>query len=250
MALILKELANLLDQEVYTNLINILIKDSNDSVRIPLMDCLMALNNHPNLNGLQEFISNLMTKLSVDESWRVRLTVADKVHELLVFNYLSNYLKQTAVEIYIKLLKDKEAETRNVCCQRLEIIASKIGKEDLMDRILSELKNIEKDSVSYVRGALASTLLRISPLIGKVKTNDYIFPVFLNLIKDESHDIRMTLVKTFDRLHEVINIDIFVQSIIPSLLEIANNKSWRIRIQITESIPVIARILVYSYFYF
>ena len=72
--------------------------------------------------------------------------------------------------------------------------------------------------------------------------------MFLNLIKDESHDIRMTLIKTLDRLHEVINIDIFVQSIIPSFLEIAQNKSWRIRIQITESIPVLARILVIFYF--
>jgi serine/threonine-protein phosphatase 2A regulatory subunit A len=249
MAIVLKEFPALVDHQIYTNIINILINDSNDSVRIPIMDCIVALNNHPNLSDLQEFISNTLTNLSADESWRVRLTVGDKIHELLSFSYLSSFLKNRVVEIYVKLLKDKEAETRSICCQRLELISSKIGKEGLMDLILSELKNIEKDSVSYVRAALASSLLRISPLIGKAKTNDYIFPIFLNLIKDESHEIRMTLVKTFDRLHEVINIDIFVQSIIPSLLEIASNKSWRIRIQITESIPVLARILVLLYLY-
>ena len=240
----LKDLSILIEEEVLKNLINILIRDSNDTVRLPIMDALVALKNHSNAAKLQDYIVNIMNKLHTDESWRVRLTVADKLHEFFTFPGLSVNLKKTAVDVFCKLLEDKEAETRNVCCLKLELIAEKIGKEDIFDNILLDLKKFEKDSVSYVRGALASTLLRICPLVGKIKTNEYIFPIFLNLIKDESHDIRMTLIKTLDRLHEVINIDIFVQSIIPSLLEIANNKSWRIRIQITESIPVLARILV------
>lgn len=208
------------------------------------MEAIIALKHHPNLDKFNEFIITILNKLSVDESWRVRLTVADKIHEIFSFPRLSKELKAASTDIFAKLLEDTEGETRNTCCLRLELVAEKIGKEDLMDKILIQLKKVEKDTVTYVRGALASTLLRICPLIGKNKTNDFVFPVFLNLIKDESHDIRMTLIKTLDRLHEVINIDIFVQSIIPSFLEIASNKSWRIRIQITESIPVLARILV------
>jgi hypothetical protein len=45
-------------------------------------------------------------------------------------------------------------------------------------------------------------------------------------------------------LNEVLNIDVLLPSLIPSLVEIASNKSWRVRIQITESIPVMARIMV------
>ena len=237
-------MSNQIDDETFYKLIDTLIKDSNDTVRVPIMDSIVSLKSHPNLNKMQDYIITVINKLSTDESWRVRLTVADKLHEILCFPQLSKSLKLRAVEIFAVLLTDKEAENRNICCLRLEAIAETIGKEDLMDLILTEIKKLEKDPVSYVRGALASTLLRISPLIGKNKTNDFVFPIFLNLIKDESHDIRMTLIKTLDRLHEVINIDIFVQSIIPSLLEIATNKSWRIRIQIAESIPVLARILV------
>lgn len=240
----LKDYAGLIEDDAYISIVNTFIQDSNDTIRLPLMDALVELKNNINLKNLQAYIMETIEKLAVDESWRVRLTVADKIHEILGFPHISNNLKNSAVKIFINLLNDKEAETRNVCCLKLEGIAEKIGKEDLMDGLLAELNKIEKDSVTYVRAALASTLLRICPLIGKSKTNDYVFPVFLNLIKDESHDIRMTLIKTLDRLHEVINIDIFVQSIIPSLLEIADNKSWRIRIQITESIPVLARILV------
>ncbi len=250
LATCLKDLSLFIDEEIYLGIIETLIKDTNDTVRLPLMDAVVALKTHSALSKtqMQKFIENTITKLSTDESWRVRLTVADKIHEILYFPVLSPGVKQTVVEIFSKLLDDKEAETRNVCCMKLEAIAERIGKEEIMDNILIELKKIEKDGVSYVRGALASTLLRICPLVGKNKTNDFVFPVFLNLIKDESHDIRMTLIKSLDRLHEVINIDIFVQSIIPSLLEIANNKSWRIRIQITESIPVLARILVINFF--
>jgi serine/threonine-protein phosphatase 2A regulatory subunit A len=244
LALCMKDLALFIDQEIFKTIVVTLLKDSNDAVRLHIIDSLVALKSHQNINNLQEFLIDGLKKLSEDESWRVRLTVADKLHEFLYFPYVSNSLRQTLVDIFVKLLDDKESETRNVCCLKLEPISERIGKDDIMDAILIQLKKIEKDSVSYVRGALASTILRICPLVGKSKTNEFVFPIFLNLIKDESHDIRMTLIKTLDRLHEVINIDIFVQSIIPSLLEIANNKSWRIRIQITESIPVLARILV------
>lgn len=240
----LKDLTLLIDDELFVYLVTNLQKDSNDSVRIPIMDALVALKSHPQVQKYTDFIIGSLVKLSTDESWRVRLTVADKIHEILAFNNLNPNLKSTAVELYAKMFDDTEGETRNVCCQKLEVIAEKIGKEDSIDKVLAQLKKLEKDNVSYVRAALASTILRICPLIGKNKTNEYVFPVFLNLIKDESHDIRMTLIKTLDRLHEVINIDIFVQSIIPSIIEIANNKAWRIRIQITESIPVLARILV------
>ena len=84
------------------------------------------------------------------------------------------------------MFEDTEAEIRNICCLRLEVIAEIFGKQEIFDQVLQQLKKIEKDQISYVRGALASTMLRICPLIGKSKTSDFIFPVFLNLIKDRS----------------------------------------------------------------
>lgn len=208
------------------------------------MDTLVSLKTHSNLSRLNEFITTTMNSLCSDESWRVRLTVADKIPEIINFPSIDNSMKDKIMDMFVKLLDDTEAETRNTCCLKLEQIAEKLGKEPCIERILMQLKKLEKDPTSYVRAALASNLLRICPLIGKQKTNDYIFPIFLNMIKDENHDIRMTLIKSLDRLHEVINIDHFVQSIIPSFVEISSNKSWRTRIQVSESIPVLARILV------
>lgn len=250
LAITLKDLSNLIDDELFADLVSTLLKDSNDTVRIHIIDAIISLKNHPKLDQFSDFISNVVLKLSNDESWRVRLTVCDKIHGVLNFPFLRPQAKSLLIEVYAKMFEDTEAEIRNICCLRLESIAEKIGKEELFDKVLLELKKIEKDSISYVRGALASTILRICPLIGKNKTSDYIFPIFLNLIKDESHEIRMTIIKSLDRLNEVLNIDVLLPSLIPSLVEIASNKSWRVRIQITESIPVMARIMVIMNFIF
>jgi len=201
------------------------------------MDNIVAIKN--NIKNI-DFIPNVIVKLCSDESWRVRLTAADKMHELLSLTPL----KSIIIESYSKLFEDNEAEVRNICCLRLENICSKSGKDDIIDKILIQLKKLEKDSVNYVRAALASSLLKSAPLIGKSKTNDYIFPIFLNLIKDENHDIRLTLFKSIDSLNQVICVDIFIQSILVSIVEIANNKIWRTRIQICDNIPIIAGILV------
>ncbi len=244
LAVTMKDLSNIIDDELFAELLSILLKDTNDTVRIHIIDSIISLKSHPRLDQFSDFISNVLLKLSNDESWRVRLTVCDRIHEILNFPYLRPTTKNLLIEIYAKMFEDTEAEIRNICCLRLEYIAEKLGKDELLDKVLVELKKIEKDSVSYVRGALASSILRICPLIGKNKTSDFIFPIFLNLIKDESHEIRMTIIKSLDRLNEVLNIDVLLPSLIPSLVEIASNKSWRVRIQITESIPVMARIMV------
>jgi serine/threonine-protein phosphatase 2A regulatory subunit A len=242
LAVVIKDLISLLEPDAYANFINNFIEDSNDIVRIPIIDTLAVIK--ANHNKYYELIYNVLTKLGVDESWRVRLTIADKAHEILSFPGIPDLLKSTIVDIYAKLFEDQEAEVRNICCQRLEPICQKLAKDESLDKILVQLRKIEKDSVSYVRAALANTLLKTCPVIGKIKTNEHIFPIFLNLIKDDNHDIRMTLLKNLDSLHKVISVDVFIQSILISIVEIANNKIWRTRIQICDIIPILANIMV------
>jgi serine/threonine-protein phosphatase 2A regulatory subunit A len=243
-ASVLKEFVLFLEKEIFCSIFITFLKDTNDTIKIHLIDVIISLRYHKQFDSFQEFIADSILSLSIDESWRVRFTIADKINEVLAIPNISQKLKVTLVEIYAKMFEDGEAEIRNTCCLRLEKIADKIGKEDLIDKILVQFKKVEKDSVTYVRGSIANSILKVCPYIGKSKTNDFIFPVFLNLIKDENHDIRMALISNLEKLNEVINIEIFVQSVIPSLLEISSNKSWRIRNQVIEIIPTIAKILV------
>jgi len=243
-ASVLKDLAVYLEKEIFSSIFITFLKDSNDSIKIHLIDSIISLKFHKQIDTFQDFISDCIMSLSIDESWRVRFSVADKIQELLALPNITQKLKTSLVDIFAKLFEDSESEIRNTCCLKLELIAERIGKEEIMDRILIQLKKLEKDSVSYVRGSLAETILKVCPYIGKSKTNDFIFPVFLNLMKDENHNIRMALIGNLEKLNEVIAIDIFVQSLIPSLNEITANKSWRIRNQVLEIIPTIALIVV------
>jgi serine/threonine-protein phosphatase 2A regulatory subunit A len=124
----------------------------------------------------------------------------------------------------------------------LEEITKILKNENNFDKILQNLRKLEKDQKNYVKGALASNVLKICELIGPKKTNDYIFPIFLTLIKDENIEIRMNLINNLSKLNKVIEIDNIIESIMPPIKEISANKSWRIRIQIMEIIPVLAKL--------
>ena len=130
-----------------------------------------------------------------------------------------------------------------MACKKLDIVSEYLGKEESFDKVLSCLKSLKSDSLSYVRSSLASIVLSIAPKIGPKKTHEYIFPIFLDLIKDEDHDIRMIIIKNLDKLNEVVNIDNYVQGILPSLIEISDNNNWRVRAQVEETVPVFARIV-------
>jgi len=163
----------------------------------------------------------------------------------LINKIQSNYpeIKNIILKAFLKLLQDVEGEVRSMACQKLDDISEYLCKEEEFDKILSCLKDLKSDSLSYVRSSLASNILSIAPIIGSKKTNEYIFPIFLDLIKDEDHDIRMVIIKNLDKLNEVVNIDKFVQGIIPSLIEISDNNNWRVRNQVQEIVPVFARIV-------
>jgi len=240
---LLPEITQYLQINFIQKIINIFLEDKNDTTHIDIMNIIVSMKNLNNLSEIMDYLEKVLTKLACDNNWRVRLTVCDKLYEILNFPQITNKIKQTSIEIFVKLLEDSEAEVKNICCLRLEDMTKVLYKEDNFDRILKGIKKLEKDNTTYVRGALASNLLKICPYIGQKKTNDFIFPIFLNIIKDENHDIRMTLIKTLENLNKVLNVDSIIQGIIPSFIEISSNKSWRVRIQIMDVIPILSKIL-------
>ena len=232
----------LLPIDYIKKLINIILKDKNESMRIDIINIIMSIRLHPNINDFIDVIYDLIPKLAEDTNWRVRLTVADKLNEILNFPNIDNKFRQVSVNIFAKLIEDTEPEIRNICCLRLEVISQILKNENNYDKILQNLRKLEKDQKNFVRGALASNVLKLCSLVGIKKTNDYIFPIFLTLIKDENLEIRMTLINNLSELNKVIEINNIIESVMPSIKEISANKSWRVRIQIMEIIPVLAKL--------
>ena len=242
---LLKEITEItteLSIDYIKKMINVILKDKNDSMRIDIVNIILSIKNHKNINEFIDTIYDLIPKLAEDSNWRVRLTVSDKINEFLNFPNINNNFKQKSIDIFAKLLEDSEAEIRNICCLRLEEITKILKDEKNFDKILQNLRNLEKDQKNFVKGALASNVLKICELIGPKKTNDYIFPIFLTLIKDENIEIRMNLINNLSNLNKVIAINDIIESLMPSIKEISANKSWRVRIQIMEIIPVLAKL--------
>ena len=70
------------------------MKDKNDTVKIDILNIIIL--------NMMNFIYELITKLSEDQNWRVRLTVIDNLTELLKFPNISYQFKQIAIYIFIK----------------------------------------------------------------------------------------------------------------------------------------------------
>jgi len=70
----------------------------------------------------------------------------------LKFNYLNTNNRGLIVDIFSKFLEDPEPEVRNACCLTLDKFFESLGKDELAERIAKQLKLIEKDNISYVRG--------------------------------------------------------------------------------------------------
>ena len=231
-----------LSMDYIKKMINIILKDKNDSMRIDIVNIILSIKNHKYINEFIDTIYDLIPKLAEDTNWRVRLTVSDKLNELLNFPNIKNEFKKTSADIFAKLLDDPEPEIRNICCLRLEEITKILKDENNFDKILQNLRKLEKDQKNFVKGALASNVLKICEMIGPKKTNDYIFPIFLTLIKDENIEIRMNLINNLSELNKVIEVNNIIESIMLPIKEISANKSWRVRIQIMEIVPVLAKL--------
>ena len=236
------EVTNLLPIDYIKKMINTILRDKNDSMRIDIINIIMSIKQHKNINEFIDMIYELVPKLAEDKNWRVRMTVTDKLNDLLKFPNINNIFKQLSINIFAKLIEDTEPEIRNICCLRLEEICKILKDENGFDKILQNLRKLEKDTKNYVKGALASNILKICPIIGIKKTNEFIFPIFLTLIKDENLEIRMTLINNLPELNKVIEINNIIESIMPSIKEISSNKSWRVRIQVMDIIPVLSKL--------
>ena len=223
--------------------INTMLKDKNDTVKMDLLNVIISIKDHKDLLSMMDYIYELIPKLSEDQNWRVRLTIINNLPEILKFPNINYQFKQTAINIFIKLIEDGEAEIRNACCLKLEEIANLLKKEMNFENILKSLGKLEKDQKNFVKSSLSENIFKICPLIEKQQINDYIFPIFSTLINDENLDIRINLINNISQLSKIIETNTILEKIIPSIIEISGNNSWRVRNKIINIIPVLATTL-------
>lgn len=122
---------------------------------------------------------------------------------------------------YAGFLKDAESEVRTAAVGRLADFCKILDAQSIIVKIIPNLKDLETDSFTYVRAALAENILSICPIIERSPTNDLILPIFLNLLRDDNSEVRLNLFKRLEDLNRVIGIENLQESIVPSLRDLS-----------------------------
>ena len=247
-AKILKNIIKFLDKEDIEDFFNKLIQEESDSIRIYLIDSIISLKNRKNIYDYNFFIQDSIEKLSDDESWRTRLSVAQNFTSLLGFIPLlnSNDFKSFLIDTLFNLINDDESEVKACICNSLESCTKVLSKEKEFNKILEKLKDLCNDNVVYVRESLAQNLLSLCPMIDKSNFQNFIIPIFLLLIKDSELNVRMILINNLYKLNvrnKLIEDKNFFQNIIPFVKEIAKSEKWRLRAEILDIIPVFSNFI-------
>ena len=222
-------------------LINIIIKEdnNNDNIRENLINVLISLKSHKDLNLIINFIYDLIIKLSEDNNWKIRLSLINNFSEILKFPKINYNFKQMIINIYIKFIEDSEEMIRNACCINLEYITKLLKNEINFNKILQNLEKLSKDEKISVKKNLAENIFKICPILNPKQINEIIFKIFNILLNDDNLDIKINLIQNITKLSQTMDLNNFIEKIIPSIISIAQNKSWRLRNKIINIIPAL-----------
>jgi len=80
--------------------------------------------------------------------------------------------REVLLPIYSNFLKDAESEVRTAAVGRLADFCKILDAQAIITKIIPILKDLESDSFTYVRAALAENILSICPIIERGPTND------------------------------------------------------------------------------
>lgn len=126
--------------------------------------------------------------------------VADRIMDLAKgIGY--DQAKEVLLPFYSGFLKDAESEVRTAAVGRLSDFCKILDAQSIIVKLIPSLKELESDSFTYVRSALAENILSICPIIERGPTNDHVLPIFLNLLRDDNSEVRLNLFKRLEDLN-------------------------------------------------
>ena len=164
-------------------------KDDQDSVRIHVITICISLASILDSDQQITHILPVVIAIGGDRSWRVRWSLACRLHELcdplgsLVAN---NYLSA----VFESLLNDSEAEVRSAAAGRLAVVSSFLRKNTILTRVIPAVQRLVSDSSEHVRASLASVVNGLASSLGTEDTVEKLLPILLLLLRDDVSEVR------------------------------------------------------------
>eukprot|EP01038_Epipyxis_sp_PR26KG_P008912 gene8912-12020_t len=232
-------------------------QDEQDSIRIQVTPICIAMASYVTMEVKAAQIVPTVLLLSSDRSWRVRWSLANKLHELLATllpasaadepTIYSSIVNSTS-GVFESLLNDTEPEVRAAAAAHLSHVCRFLQKSILMSKIIPSVQRLSTDSSEFVRAYFANEVNHLAPLIGREETVQLLLPILLQLLRDEASEVRLNVISSLEAINKVIGIELLSQSLLPAIVELAEDNKWRVRLAVIEHIPMIGKQLGLNYF--
>ena len=216
-------------------------------------------------NDVRDTVLPLVEALVDDQSWRVRQAVALTFTELLLLGNGTTTAEtvKRLLPLYARLLKDKQAEVRQVSCSRLDALAARLLALQtqsasagvapaqlqqqtatlLGEHILPLLDGLAVDPIQNVRVSLSATVIALSTVIGKDASVKSLLPLIAVLTKDEYYEVRNHILTRLDLLSAAIGVPGVTMYILPVLIDMSKDAKWRVRHGIISQCGLLAQLL-------
>lgn len=218
-----------------------LSQDDQDSVRLLAVDNCVKLATLLSDEDRNTFVVPTVRASAQDKSWRVRYCAAEK------FSELSQALgpmitRSELVGLFVRLLKDSEAEVRGVAAQQVTGVSEKgVPVDMVLTQVLPCVEELAGDASQHVRSSLAGVIMGLAPIVGRDSTVEKLVPLYLQLLRDEFPDVRLAIISKLDAVNDVIGIQMLSESLLPAVVELARDRMWRVRLAIIEHMPLLAK---------
>jgi len=153
--------------------------------------------------------------------------------------------KEELTQMFVRLLKDPEAEVRVVATGALSQALAQ-GLE-FGENVLKAMTPLVTDEAQSVRETLASDILLLIPFCDDT-TRDPVFRMFQALLKDAVPGVRLNVISKLGKITDTIGEEKLSQDLIPAIVELSGDKHWRVRLAVIEYIPPLAKQLTLKYF--
>jgi serine/threonine-protein phosphatase 2A regulatory subunit A len=218
-----------------------LARDDQDSVRILTIPTAMTLardvfkNPQDSFNALFPEIRSCVD----DQSWRVRVTVANSMDDTLTHVTPPKNHNQV-FETYNKLLSDPEIEVRTIAVSKLPVVCGFKPDRTLLNLIAQNLNKLIRDDSDQVRAALAEALARTAPVLGAALTADVLLHLILKSLRDQSTNVRLKVIANIEHISALLKLDEMAPCLMPAITELATDRQWRTRLAILEYSSLLA----------
>ncbi|KAJ1418998.1 protein phosphatase 2, partial [Ochromonadaceae sp. CCMP2298] len=217
--------------------------DDQDSIRIQVVPITIAVSTFVTAEVKQADILPAVLEVARDKSWRVRWSVAHRLHEIMRIGSLSGdqTFCDSLCDVFTSLLSDAEPEVKAAAASHLAAVAQKLAKHTVLSMVIRTGQHLSTDPSDFVRSFFAAEVGQLAPLLGREDTVQHVLPLLLTLLRDESSEVRLNVISGLDAINNVIGVDLLSQSLLPAITELAKDSKWRVRLAVIENMPMLAR---------